>query len=241
MSAPPRRTRIRGASEQVASEIQHYIQREGLEPGDFLGREEDLAAEFGVSRPTLREALKLLASGNLIRANKGPGGGIFVALTADQGMGRSLSDAIAMMLETRAVSLQELLEARMLLEVPLSGQAAYHADPQTVSALRDALEVEREAAKGDDLDALREADATIHRLVAAMAGNRMVQAFTDWVFEVLQPTLMAVIGDAVVHTAVVEQHEALIAAIEKGDAPRAERAMKEHLLYLGDVLGMVQP
>jgi len=43
-----------------------------------------------------------------------------------------------------------------------------------------------------------------------------------------------------VESAVVEQHEALIAAIEKGDAPRAERAMKEHLLYLGDVLRMVE-
>jgi DNA-binding FadR family transcriptional regulator len=222
-----RRTRIRGASEQVASEIQHHIQERGLEPGDFLGREEDLAADFGVSRPTLREALKLLASGNLIRANKGPGGGIFVALTADQGMGRSLSDAIAMMLETRAVSLPELLEARMLLEVPLASQAAYRADADTVQAMRAAL------ADGDE--------QALHRLVAATAGNRMVQAFTEWVFEVLQPTLMEAIGDAIVHSAVVEQHEALIAAIEKGDAPRAERAMKEHLLYLGDVLGMVQP
>jgi GntR family transcriptional repressor for pyruvate dehydrogenase complex len=227
VSASPRRARIRGASEQVASQIQHYIQREGLEPGDFLGREEDLAAEFGVSRPTLREALKLLASGNLIRANKGPGGGIFVALTADQGMGRSLSDAIAMMLETRAVSLQELLEARLLLEVPLAGQAAHRADADTVRRLRAALAAEDEAA--------------LHRIVAATAGNRMVQAFTDWVFEVLQPSLMAVIGAAVVHSAVVEQHEALVAAIEKGDAPRAERAMKEHLLYLSDVLRMVEP
>ena len=89
--------RIRGASEQVASALQHRIQDAGLEPGDFLGREEDLAAEFGVSRPTLREALKLLASGNLIRANKGPGGGIFVAHTADQGVRRSLSDWLSSM------------------------------------------------------------------------------------------------------------------------------------------------
>ena len=105
----------------MAAQIQHHIQAEGLEPGDFLGREEDLAAEFGVSRPTLREALKLLASGNLIRATKGPGGGIFVAHTAEQGMSRSLSDAIAMMLETGAVTLEELLDARLLLEVPLAG------------------------------------------------------------------------------------------------------------------------
>ena len=111
VSAAPQRQRgataavpIRGASEQVAIQIQHYIQREGLGPGDFLGREEDLAAEFGVSRPTLREGLRLLSSGNLIRANKGPGGGIFVARTAEDGMSQSLSDSIAMMLETGAAT-----------------------------------------------------------------------------------------------------------------------------------------
>ncbi len=97
------------------------------------------------------------------------------------------------------------------------------------------------AAESGDVEALAEADAALHRLVAVTAGNRMVQAFTDWVFEVLQPSLMQVIGEAVVHSAVVEQHEVLVAAIEKGDAPRAERAMKEHLLYLGDVLRMVEP
>ena len=106
--------------------------RRGSVRVDFLGREEDLAAEFGVSRPTLREALKLLSSGNLIRATKGPGGGIFVAHTAEQGMGRSLSDAIAMMLETEAVSLHELLDARLLLEVPLAGLAAYQPNEETL-------------------------------------------------------------------------------------------------------------
>jgi GntR family transcriptional regulator, transcriptional repressor for pyruvate dehydrogenase complex len=227
-SPPPQ---IRGASEQVAVQIQHHIQREELAPGDFLGREEDLAAEFGVSRPTLREALKLLASGNLIRASKGPGGGIFVAHTADQGMSRSLSDAIAMMLETGAVSLEELLDARLLFEVPLAGLAAYQPDEETVKRLREALRTG---------DALAAADADIHRTIAAATGNRVIKALTDWVFDVAQPSLDEVIQSAVVQSAVAEQHEALVAAIEKGDPARAERAMKDHLLYLRDVLRMVQ-
>jgi GntR family transcriptional repressor for pyruvate dehydrogenase complex len=230
---------IRGASEQVAVQIQHHIQRQGLGPGDFLGREEDLAAEFGVSRPTLREALKLLSSGNLIRASKGPGGGIFVAHTADQGMSRSLSDAIAMMLETGAVSLEELLDVRMLLEVPLAGGAAYQRDDATVERLREAVSSVREA-PADDLQAFAATDADIHRTIAAAARNRMVEALTDWIFEVLQPSLIEVLHGAVVRSAVVEQHETLLAAIEKGDSARAERAMKDHLLYLRDVLQMVR-
>jgi len=236
--ARPQARQIRGASEQVAVQIQHYVQNEGLAPGDFLGREEDLAAEFGVSRPTLREALKLLSSGNLIRATKGPGGGIFVAHTAEQGMGRSLSEAIAMMLETEAVSLHELLEARVLLEVPLAGLAAYQPDEETLARLRKA--VEAAAAAADDTDVVATTDAEIHRTIAAASGNRMIQALTNWIFEVLQPQLIKVLEPAVVHSALLEQHEALVSAVEKGDPARAERAMKDHLLYLRDVLGMVK-
>jgi GntR family transcriptional repressor for pyruvate dehydrogenase complex len=229
---------VRGASQQVAVQIQHFIQREHLGPGDFLGREDDLASDFGVSRPTLREALKLLSSGNLIRATKGPGGGIFVAHTAEQGISRSLSDAIAMMLDTGAVNLSELLDARMMLEVPLAGRAASKADEDTLARLRDAVEAGA-ASDPDDLDAMTATDAEVHRTIAAAADNRMLEALTGWVFEVLQPTLSKALHGAILHSAVVEQHETLLAALEKGDAPRAERAMKDHLLYLRDVLRMV--
>jgi GntR family transcriptional repressor for pyruvate dehydrogenase complex len=247
LSTQPRRRRAAarrasrpflGASEQVAAEIQRYIHREGLGPDDFLGREEDLAAEFGVSRPTLREALKLLASGNLIRANKGPGGGIFVALSAEDGMSRSLSDSIAMMLETGAATLEELLDVRLLLEVPMAGRAAYQADHALVEQLRAAVAAEA-ATDPDDVEALAAADRDLHRALAAAGGNRMAQALTGWMFEVLQPSLMEVLHGAVVHSAVVEQHEALVTAVAKGDSSRAERAMKDHLLYLRDVLRMV--
>jgi GntR family transcriptional repressor for pyruvate dehydrogenase complex len=229
---------IRGASEQVAILIQHHIQREGLGPDDFLGREEDLAAEFGVSRPTLREALKLLGSGNLIRANKGPGGGIFVARTAADGISRSLSDSIAIMLETGAVTLEELLDARLMLEVPLAGHAAHRADAELVSRLRAAVESEA-AADRADLEAVAAADGDVHRAIAAAAGNRIAEALIGWVFEVLQPSLVTRLHGAVLPSAVIEQHEELLAAMEKGHPARAERAMKDHLLYLRDVLRML--
>jgi GntR family transcriptional repressor for pyruvate dehydrogenase complex len=172
---------VQGASEHVALQIRHHIQRERLEPGDFLGREDDLAAEFGVSRATLREALKLLGSGNLIRASKGPGGGIFVANTAEQGMSRSVSDSIAAMLETGTVSLEELLDARLLLEVPLAGLAAVHAGEDAIRQLKEAV-----ASAADD-GTIEEEDARIHQIIASSAGNRLVEALTGWVREVAQP------------------------------------------------------
>jgi GntR family transcriptional regulator, transcriptional repressor for pyruvate dehydrogenase complex len=255
---PLRPQAIRGASEQVAVQIQHHIQRQGLAPGSFLGREGDLAERFGVSRPTVREALKLLTGANLVRATKGPGGGIYVAHTAEQGMSRSLSDAIAMMLDTGAVSLEELLDARVMLEGPLAAAAAYQSDEAMLERLREAVRAERAtrgvvgwvggrgapggpppAAAGDET-ALDAADREFHRTIAAAAGNRMMEALTGWVFDVLQPQLRALLHGAMIQSAIVEQHETLVTAIEKGDPARAERAMTDHLLYLRDVLAIVR-
>ncbi len=82
------------ASEQIALELRRYLEREGLQPGDRIGTEQELATEFGVSRPTLREGLRLLASSHLIRVGRGRAGGIFVARTPGEGMSRNVSESI---------------------------------------------------------------------------------------------------------------------------------------------------
>jgi GntR family transcriptional repressor for pyruvate dehydrogenase complex len=239
-SAQPRGPgpRSRRVSEQVAAEIVRYVDERSLEPGSRIGTEEELAREFGVSRPTLREALRMLSSGDLVRATKGPGGGIFVANTVEKGMGRSISDFIAMMLETNRVSIDELLEARTLLEVPLAGLAAYRAEPEILAEIRAAVEDGK--AGMDDQAALHRADARIHHAIAAAGGNRVVEAFMQWTLDVLQPSLAAIVEHAVVESAIVEQHEALLRALERGDALRAERAMREHLDYVRDLVRVVQ-
>src|ERR1700758_1253534 len=145
------------ASEQIAHEIRMHIERAGLEPGDRIGTEHELAREFGVSRPTLREGLRRLAGSHLIRVQKGRAGGVFVENTPNEGIGRHVSESIAAMLESESVTLYELLEARMFLEVPLAGLAAERADETTVAALLGAIE----DAKGRDPagDEFRLADA----------------------------------------------------------------------------------
>jgi GntR family transcriptional regulator, transcriptional repressor for pyruvate dehydrogenase complex len=219
------------ASEDVATQLRAHMQIEGLGPGDRLGREADLARRFGVSRPTLREALRELSSAHLIRASKGPGGGIFVAATAEQGIGRSVSAAVANMLSAEAIEVDELLETRLLLEVPLAGLAAQRAGDGDLSELRFVIE---EAA--DDPDRAAAMDAAVHRTVARIAGNRLAAAFTEWVVEVLHPRLQAMVAPAVVESVIVEQHRDLLRALERGEPSAAEQAMREHLTYLRDLV-----
>ena len=226
------------ASHAVAERIRSFVAGEQLKPGDRLGREEDLAREFGVSRPTLREALRLLSSEHLIRASKGPGGGIFVAATPEQGIGLSVSATVATMLDAQSIGLDELLETRMLLEIPLAGLAATRATEQEVLILRELVE-EVNAAANDHARTI-EADARLHHLIADIADNRLAGAFSAWIVDVLQPRLAAVIEPAVVVSVIAEQHRDLLEAIARGDATSAERAMREHLVYLRDVVNAIE-
>jgi GntR family transcriptional regulator, transcriptional repressor for pyruvate dehydrogenase complex len=232
-TAPPPST-----SHAVAERIRSFVAGARLQPGDRLGREEDLAREFGVSRPTLREALRLLSSEHLVRASKGPGGGIFVAATPEEGIGLSVSATVATMLEARSIGLDELLETRMLLEIPLAGLAAARASERDVVVLR-AL-VEEVNAAASDHAATIQVDARLHHLIAQIADNRLAGALAGWIVDVLQPRLAAVIEPAVVVSVIADQHRDLLEAIVRGDPVAAERAMREHLIYLRDVADAVE-
>jgi DNA-binding FadR family transcriptional regulator len=224
-----------GASDKVAAEIRAHVSRARLRPGDRLGREEDLARQFGVSRPTLREALRLLASSHLIRASKGRGGGIFVDATPEEGIARSVSESVADMLSASVVDLDELLESRLLLEVPLAGLAAQRADDEHVAHLRAIVEQ-----VPSDWSQAGDNDGEFHALIARTAGNRLVGAFVQWVSEVLQPSVMALIEPAAVGDVMRQQHEDIVRAIERGDPDAAERAMREHLVYVQDLVALVR-
>jgi DNA-binding FadR family transcriptional regulator len=225
-------------SELVAERLRVHMLTEGLKPGDRLGREEDLARGFGVSRPTLREALRLLSSLHLVRASKGPGGGIFVAATPEQGIGLSVSAAVTSMLEADSIGLDELLDTRLLLEVPLAGLAAQRAGDDELAALR-ALERELDDAN-DDLDQIAELDARLHRMIADIGHNRLAGAFAGSIVDVLQPRLAKLIEPAVVEAVLADQARTLIAAIARGDPLAAERAMRDHLVYLQDLVAVVR-
>ena len=222
------------ASHQIALEIRRYLEREGLQPGDRIGTEQELATEFGVSRPTLREGLRLLASSHLIRVGRGRAGGIFVARTPSEGMSRNVTESISMMLATETVSLGELLDARMFLEVPLAGLAAANADRGD----------RRRAAGGDrrgrratspGTPPFNDADKRFHQILAEAAGNELLLAFTGWILEVLQPQLIAKISPRVDGAEILRQHRDIQRAVRRRQSAGAEKAMRAHIAYLMDI------
>jgi DNA-binding FadR family transcriptional regulator len=234
-SAPDRFSPVRlDASEHIAHEIRLYVERKGLKPGDRIGTENELAREFGVSRPTLREALRLLAGSHLIQVNQGRAGGIFVSASANESMGRNVSQAIATMLATESVSLHELLEARIYLEVPLAGLAAERADKETIAEMESAIA----AAEGNDpaSDEFRNADGRFHKAIADAAGNELMVAFTSWILEVLQPSLVEYMGPALDADDILDQHRRILRAVRRGQPAAAQRAMLQHIEHVRRVV-----
>ena len=223
----------------MAFEIRRYLSSRDLRPGERIGTEQELAAEFGVSRPTLREGLRLLASSHLIRASQGPGGGIFVASTQSEGMRRNVSESIAVMLETDDVSLMELVEARISLEVPLAGLAAQNATETTAAELLAAI-AEAEGNRPAS-DAFRIADTRFHRVIATAARNEILRAFTSWTLDVLQPSLIDTIGESIDGDAILRQHGEIQRAIRLRRPVGAERAMRRHLEYLRELVSALPP
>lgn len=218
------------ASHQIALEIRRYLEREGLRPGDRIGTEQELAAEFGVSRPTLREGLRLLASSHLIRVGRGRSGGIFVARTPGEGMSRNVSESISMMLATESVSLAELLDARMFLEVPLAGLAALNATEETAAELQAAIDDAVGNAPGTP--PFNDADTRFHQTLARAADNQLLLAFTDWILEVLQPKLIEEIGGMTDPDEILRQHRDIQRAVRRRQPAAAEKAMRAHIEYL---------
>ncbi len=225
------------ASEEVVRLIQQEIVARALEPGERLGTEAQLAAEFGVSRPAVREAVRLMVQANLLRAARGPGGGVFIKHSPDHGLAQTVSDSIATMLRGGMTSVTELIEVRMLLEVPLAGLAAQRADADALRELRAA--VTDAASLPDDEPVQRETDQRFHRTIAEASGNRVACALVAWSHHVLQPALKDEIAPALVEAVAREQHREILEAIERGRPAVAERAMRDHLRYLSDVLETV--
>ncbi len=225
------------ASATIALELRRYLERRELQPGDRIGTEQELAAEFGVSRPTLREGLRLLASSHLIRVGRGRAGGIFVARTPNEGMSRNVSESIAMMLATESVSLCELLDACMFLEVPLAGLAARNADEDTAAQLQAAID----DAEGNEpgTEPFNAADTRFHQILAEAAGNELLVAFTGWILEVLQPHLIRAIAGRLEGEEILRQHRDIQRAVRRRQPAAAERAMRAHIEHLQSVLRAV--
>ena len=217
------------AYEEVAARLREEIQDRVLPTGARLPNEVVLAEQFGVSRATLREALRLLAAQNLIRTAKGAGGGSYVTVPSADNLSESLRSGLGLLTAAEDVTLDELLEVRELLEVPAAEIAARRRADEHVDRLRAAIPGEP-LRLGTQEQFVYNAD--FHSIVIEACGNTLLTIAAQPIFGVLQTHLARSRLGRKFHIAINEHHREIADAIDAGNERAAREQMYEHLEFL---------
>lgn len=222
-------SRVRPAYQQVADQLLELIISGSLASGDRLPSEADLATSFGVSRSTVREALRALASRDLIETTRGTTGGTFVRRVQIGQVSDYLETSLGLMSGTDAVDVADMLEAREILEVPSARMAAERRRDHHLEMLREAIDREQQTrGRGHKFREHR----NFHGIVVQAAGNGLLGMMTEPVFRVLQTKFL----DPEVPTGfwgeVDHDHQEILDAIADQDGAAAATAMHEHLVRL---------
>lgn len=216
MFRPLRKQRF---SDQVAELIQKKILEDNLEIGTHLPSEKDMAAEFGVSRSVVREALRILEMSGLVDIRKGPTGGIFVTNVYHEPIKRSLNNMIA----SGDISIEHLFDARMLIEPRIAREAALHARQEDLRKLHD-LFIDSEAHL-DDPVRLKQNNLKFHLLLARASGNPVLSLMLESVIELLVERILDFV-DLSLERHFLEIHQEIFKTIVDKKPDEAEKLIK---------------
>lgn len=207
-------------SERVAQEIEKYIIESGLTADDRLPNEQKLAERLGVSRSTVREAIKILVSRNVVRIERGRG----TFITEQPGV--AVDPLGFNFVRDKRKLIHDLLEMRLMVEPSIAALAAERATPEEHRALREQADcVETSIRRGENH---AEGDAQLHMLIAAATHNDVVSSVLPVLHQAVA-LFLQVTGDTLLeHT--ITAHRAIVDAIVRGDAAAASAAMADHLM-----------
>jgi len=216
--AGPRGTRK--VSDIVALDIVRDIVARGLRPGDRLPLEMHLMAEHGVSRASLREALRLLEVQGLIRTRPGPNGGSVVGRVHVANLART----VTMHMHLLGTTYDELLDAWALTEAVLAQKAAANPDRVRVQQLMEPYLAPVE----DDTHALTEGPR-FHDHIGLLANNRVLSFVLAVPGAIVAEHIFTALRRETLEPRIVHDHARIAAAIIAGNGPKAYWVMQEHV------------
>ena len=217
-------------AKQIAERIRESITDGTLKADDQLPTEEELARQFQVSRPTIREALKRLAAQSLIRSRRGPAGGTFINRPSHEEVSSNLTTATALLVSLGEFKIPEILEARQELEALCVRRAAVRCGEAELDAMAREVEIQRQASISDE--DFCASDVRFHRAIADATHNSVLKFVMFTVIEALQPIENMVVFRVREREVIVRQHEALLAALHAGHAEAAVQVVQEQTAYL---------
>lgn len=207
-------------SDEVAEQIKQHIINKLLKPGEKLASERELALQFGVSRPVIRESLKILEYVGFLEVVPGCTGGAVIRKANSQ----LVSGTLEVMFQLGTMEIKELLEARRILEKETARFAAIRATSE------DLARIEQTISKQDVEKEFLAANDSFHTAVAKAAKNQIlllnVNSLRQAVFNLIEKHNP---GYESINSA-LSYHREIFEAIKARDGKAASRVMEEHLI-----------
>jgi len=234
--------RQRRLSDDIVEQLEGMILEGTLKSGERLPAERALAERFGVSRPSLREAIQKLAAKGLLISRQG--GGNYVV----ESLGSTFSDPLLHLLENNPEAQRDLLEFRQTLEASCAYYAALRATEVDRERLTAAFEELQDCyTRPDEVSRAEEgaADARFHLAIAEASHNAVLLHTIRGLFDLLKRNVVTNIGGMYqqrteTRDMLISQHRDLYLAIIEGRAEQAREVSTRHLLYVQEVLEEVR-
>lgn len=217
------------AFEEIIVQIEQAISSGQLGPGDRLPSERELAETFGVSRSSVREALRVLEMFGVVAARRGTGAdaGSIVAPSAKTG----LVSALRMHSALLRIPKRDLVDIRVLIESYAAGRAAVRAVPDRAGPLRELVERMGATESADEFNRL---DTQFHVTLGSLSGNALLPVLMEALRGSMEREMLAGYAELDDWEAVRQQlfaeHEQIVEAIDSGDSDAAQKTLEAHIL-----------
>lgn len=214
-------------SDQVFDQLRELIFRGELKPGDKIMPERELSEVLGVSRTSVRDAIRKLVVMGLLDQKQGQG-------TFVKNPDASDSHPLAVVMETEDASLIDLLEVRMGMECNAAALAAQRATEKDIKFLESSLKEMKKEIKQGKLG--NEADVSFHMAVSYATKNPLqvylMKHFFDFLFLGIKENLSHLYEEPDNIPEIIKQHTEIFQAIKKKNPENAYKAMKEHITFV---------
>ena len=212
------------ASDEIVNQVKNLISEGALKPGDRLPAERELIKQFGVSRPTLREALKSLIAMGFLEINQTKR--TFVKSMISERM----QDPLSLLIKTDTQKIFDLIEVRKALEAWSAFHAARRATQEDIEQLQTIVEEMRAAfEKGRSWE---KEDADFHLAIAQATHNTVQTHIMSTIYDLLRESVARVFTERVKVKKLLNQHYRILTAIKNHSPEKARDRTLEHLDYV---------
>ncbi len=219
--------RVPKSSDVLADQLRRHILKGDLPPGEFLPTERDLVRQTGLSRGSVREALRLLEAEGLVATRPGRAGGSVARQPGDE----SLAKYVSLFVHGRGITLMDLLQTRATIEPSLAALAARNRTAEELQELDACTRRVEEAF--DDVPRYLAENVKWHCAIASASHNELLRAFMVAISSTIyRASAIQDFATPDIRTVVIKAHRRILGAISERDAEAAHRRMARHLAAL---------